>query len=241
MPGDLRVRADPPAVSGRGLSKRFGAVWAVRDVSFMLPPHSVMLMVGPNGSGKTTLLRVLATALRPTSGTAAVFGHDLLRDPDGVRRLSAFVGTAPGVYDPLTARENLEFAAVMCGRPVEPVLPWLERVGLDGSADQPVRTFSQGMKRRLALARAWLAGPSLLLLDEPYGGLDVGGVGLVDEMVAETTRRGGCAIVATHEWERAARVADTVLALAGGRPVEVAPAGRFSDAALAAAAGGGLR
>src|SRR5574341_1351794 len=226
MPQDMMVSADVLAVRATGLARRFGALWAVRDVTFVLQPHSVLLVVGPNGSGKTTLLRVLATALRPTSGTAAVFGHDLLRDPDGVRRLSAFVGTAAGVYDPLTARENLEFAAVMCGRPREPVLPWLERVGLGGAADQPVRTFSQGMKRRLALARAWLAGPAVLLLDEPYGGLDAGGVRLVDEMVAEATRQGGCVIVATHEWERGARVADTVLALAVGRPVEVAPAGR---------------
>ncbi len=235
---DLIASAHTSAVVATALTRRFGAVWAVRDVTFALPPRSVLLVVGPNGSGKTTLLRLLATALRPTSGAVAVFGHDAVHDADAVRRLSAFVGTAPGVYDPLTARENLQFAAAMCGRPREPVPSWLERVGLTGTADQPVRTFSQGMKRRLALARAWLAAPAVLLLDEPYGGLDAGGVHLVDEMVAETTRRGGSAIVATHEWERGARVADTVLALAGGRPVEVAPAGRLSDAALAAAAGG---
>jgi len=231
-PEDLNARADPAAVSCRGLSRRFGAVWAVRDVAFALPPRSVLLVVGPNGSGKTTLLRVLATAVRPTAGVAAVFGHDVMREADAVRAISAFVGVPPGVYDPLTARENLQFAAAMWGRPREHVGPWLERVGLAGVADRPVRTFSQGMKRRLALARAGLAAPRLLLLDEPWSGLDAEGVHLVRDMVTETTERGGCAIIATHEWERGARLADTMLALAGGRPVDIAPAGRLADVSL---------
>jgi heme ABC exporter ATP-binding subunit CcmA len=232
------VRADPPAVRCRGLARQFRTLWAVRDITFVLPPYSVLLIVGPNGSGKTTLLRLLATALRPTYGEAIVLGHDLVHEADAVRSLSAFVGTAPGVYDVLTARENLQFAAAMCGRPREPALPWLERVGLAGAADQPVRTFSQGMKRRLALARAWLASPRLLLLDEPYSGLDSEGLGLITKMTSDTTHRGGSVIIATHEWERGVKVADTVLALAAGRPVEVGPTAHLTPAEMAAAAGG---
>jgi len=213
----------------------------VRDVTFVLPPRSALLVVGPNGSGKTTLLRLLATALRPTSGGAAVFGLDLVRDAPAVRSITAFVGSALGAYDLLTAVENLQFAAAMYGRPGDPVMPHLERAGLAGVAHHPVRTFSQGMKRRLALARAWLATPRLLLLDDPYGGLDRDGGQIVDVMVAETTRRGGSVVVATHEWERGVRVADAVLALAAGRAAEMLSVDRFTASGLAAAPGGRRR
>jgi heme ABC exporter ATP-binding subunit CcmA len=196
------------------------------------------LVVGPNGSGKTTLLRLLATALRPTSGVASVFGHDLVRNADAVRRIVALVGTSPGVYDLLTPQENLRFAAAMTGRPHEPVDRWLERVGLAGVTHRPVRTLSSGMKRRLALARAWLAAPRLLLLDEPYSGLDRDGISLVDTIVTDTTRRGGSVVIATHEWERGVKAANTVMALMRGQSVEVAPAAQLSAADLASAAGG---
>jgi heme exporter protein A len=226
-----------PAITATALTKRFGVAWAVRDLTFAVPPESVLLVLGPNGSGKTTLLRLLATALRPTSGYAAVFGHDLAQRADAIRTLAAFVGTSPGVYDALTARENLQFAAAMCGRPHEPVAPWLERVGLASAGEQLVHTFSQGMKRRLALARAWLAAPSVLLLDEPYSGLDAEGVQLVHRSVAETTQRGGCVVIATHERDRGVSIADAVLVLSAGRMMEFVPAGQFA-ARVQAIAGG---
>ncbi len=227
----------PETLTVSGLSRRFGSAWAVRDVTFVLPPHSALLVVGPNGSGKTTLLRLLATALRPTSGSATVFGFDLIRDAAAVRGLAAFVGASPGVYDLLTAAENLSFAAAMCGRPDAPVMPHLERAGLADAAHRPVRTFSQGMKRRLALARAFLAAPRLLLLDEPYAGLDRDGGQIVDALVAETKRRGGSIVLATHEWERGASVAAGVLALAAGRPADVVSVDRLTSSGLATAAG----
>jgi len=238
MPIDLVASAGPPAIEATALTRRFGPAWAVPDLTFVVPPRSVLLIIGPNGSGKTTLLRLLATALRPTMGTAAVFGHDIVRSADAVRALSAFVGTAPGIYDALTARENLQFAAAMYGRPHEPLTPWLDRVGLGGAGDWLVRTFSQGMRRRLALARAWLAAPAVLLLDEPYSGLDAEGVALVHALVTETTQRGGSAVVATHEWERGAKVADTVLVLSGGRAQKIAPAAQVSATTFLASAGG---
>lgn len=238
MPEDLIAAAGVPAVSAAGLARRFGVQWAVRDITLTLPPRAVLLVVGPNGSGKTTLLRLLATAVRPTSGAAAIFGRDLVRDVDAVRQVVSFVGNSAGVYDLLTARENLRFAATMYGRPREPVQPWLDRVGLADMADQPVRTFSQGMKRRLALARAWLATPRVLLLDEPYSGLDAEGVRLVEAMVADTLQRNGSAVVATHDWERGMKLADMVLALASGLPVEMAPIGRPTPGVFGAATGG---
>src|SRR5205807_1082069 len=121
--------------------------------------------------------------------------------------------TSAGAYDLLTVRENLAFAAAMRGRPDAPVATWLDRVGLTPVADDPVRVLSSGMKRRLALAQAWLAAPRLLLLDEPYGGLDRDGVALVAEMTEDTTRRGGSVVIATHEWERVMNEAEAVLAL----------------------------
>lgn len=209
---DLAVVAD-------GLTKRFGLVYAVRDVSMSLPPSTVLLVIGPNGSGKTTLLRLLATALRPTAGRASIFGVDLVREADTVRRLTAFVATTTGLYEGLTGRENLAFAIAMSGVRTTPQ-EWLTRTGLAELADRPVRTFSQGMKRRLALARAWLRAPQLLLLDEPFSGLDVDGVRLIEALIADVTSRDGSVIICTHEWERGMRLADRMISLAGGRVVE---------------------
>lgn len=208
------------AVVAEGLTKRFGFVYAVRELSLSLPRSNVLLVIGPNGSGKTTLLRLLATALVPTTGRVSIFSADLIREPDAVRRIAAFVAAAPGLYDGLTARENLAFAAAMSGVRGEP-LEWLERAGLASMADDPVRTFSQGMKRRLALVRAWMRAPKLLLLDEPFSGLDADGVHLVEALIADVKSRDGSVIICTHEWERGMRLADLMMTLAGGRVAEV--------------------
>lgn len=215
---------DAPAVRAVDLGRRFGRIWAVRRVTLTLAAGRVLVVSGPNGSGKTTLLRLLATALRPSTGRGAVFGCDLVADSDRVRGMVGLVGATFGGYDLLTARENLEFAAAMWGDPGMDVRPWLRRVGLAEAADRPVRTFSQGMRRRLALARVWLARPRLLLLDEPYAGLDSDGAALVSAMVAEVVARGGSAIVATHDRERARALADDELVLHGGEPVALAEA-----------------
>ncbi len=225
------------AVQTQGLSRRFDYQHALRDVSLTVSAGSVLLVVGPNGAGKTTLLRLLATALRPTAGRATVFGCDLARDADAVRRLVVYLGTAHGMYEGLTARENLAFAAAMSGRP-DRGAALLDRVGLRAVADAPLRTFSHGMKRRLALARAWMLAPRLLLLDDPFSGLDAEGITLVDDMVDDVRTAGGCAILATHEWERGLHLADVVIGLARGRQVETSPATAVSTPRLAALAGG---
>lgn len=224
------------AVVADGLTRRFGLVYAVRDLSLSLPRSTVLLVIGPNGSGKTTLLRLLATALVPTAGRASVFGADLARNPDAVRAVTAFVPTGSGTYDGLTARENLAFAAAMSGARVEP-LEWLERAGLGEVVDRPVRTFSQGMKRRLTLARAWLRAPRLLLLDEPFSGLDTDGVRLIDALIADVKSHDGSIIIATHEWERGMALADRMITLAGGRVVESSALSSDPRSELAAARG----
>lgn len=230
----------PPAIETQGLSRRFGLHYALRDVTLTLAPASVLLVVGPNGAGKTTLLRLLATALRPSRGGGSVFGSDLVRHPDAVRRVTTLVGAGGGVYAALTGVENLLFAAAMTGASKErpDILALLERVGLSRAGGHPVRTYSQGMRRRLALARAWLLRPRLLLLDDPFGGLDAEGAGLVSALVGEVRASGGAAVLATHEWERGLPLADRILALVNGRQADAAHMQGVSASRLRALVGG---
>jgi len=225
------------AAEAHGLARRFDRNVALRPLSLSLPAGAVLLLVGPNGAGKTTLLRLLATSLRPTAGRAAVFGWDVVRNADAVRRVCVYVGTSHGMYEGLTAQENLAFAAAMGGKG-DTARAALERVGLTGVGHHPVRTFSTGMKRRLALARAWLLEPRLLLLDDPFSALDADGMGLVDDLTAHVKSTGGSVILATHEWERGVRLADMVVGLAEGRQVATASAAEVTPPRLRALAGG---
>ncbi len=225
------------AVVTSSLSKRFASSYAVRGISLTIASRSTLLLVGPNGAGKTTLLRLLATAVRPTAGQARIFGYDLVRDADAVRGLCAFLGTTHGMYEGLTAYENLVFAAAMSGRPTA-TTHWLDRVGLGSEAHRPVRTLSHGMKRRLALARLALLVPRLLLLDEPFVGLDAEGTAVLESLVAEVKAQGGSVVLATHEWERGLKLADTVVALADGRQVAVTSPTETSAPKMRALTGG---
>ncbi|MGH2452551.1 MAG: ATP-binding cassette domain-containing protein [bacterium] len=220
----------PPAIDTEGLSRRLGFHDALRDVTLTLAPSSVLLIAGPNGAGKTTLLRLLATALRPSRGRGSVFGRDLVREADAVRRLTVFVSVGGGAYGALTGTENLAFAAAMGSAPAGPseIASLLERVGLSRAAGRLVRTYSQGMRRRLALARAWLLRPRLLLLDDPFGGLDAEGATLVSALVGEVRASGGAAVLAAAEWQRGLSLADRVVALAEGRQVDAADVQRIS-------------
>lgn len=215
-----------PAIAADGLSRRFGTVQAVRNVSLTVSPGSVLLLTGANGSGKTTLLRLLATAIRPTTGSAQVFGRDLVRAAGAVREITAFVGSSPGLYGALSAMENLEFAAAMSGIR-SPGITMLKAVGLDHAARRPVRTFSQGMKRRLALARAWMRAPRMLLMDEPFNGLDADGLNIVEDLVRSVKSREGMVIIATHDLERGLTFADSVMTLSDGRATLPVPSDQF--------------
>ena len=222
-------RAD--AIRLDGVARRFGHRWALRGVSLRADAGDSLMLHGRNGSGKTTLLRLLSTALRPTRGRGAVFGHDLATSPDAIRPLVSYLGHDPGLYADLSARENLRFAERMRrpeddGRTREDrIAAMLERVGLEGHADERTRGFSAGMKRRLALGRVLLAEPRLLLLDEPYASFDAPGIALVNEIVLATRAAGGCVVVATHDPERSAEVATRTLRMESGLLSEEAPAG----------------
>lgn len=213
----------PPAVELSGIAQRLGTRWALRGITLRVEPGELVAIVGHNGSGKTTLLRVVATALRPTRGTGRVFGHDLKADANGARAELSMLTHATGLYDDLTAVENLEFAQAMAGLPRDPaaVQRALERVGLRRDLHGRVRTFSSGMQRRVALARLILNPARLLLLDEPYNSLDAGGVELIDRLLIETRERGGSALVVLHDLERGRAMFDRVIELREGKVVEV--------------------
>jgi heme exporter protein A len=215
--------ARPAAVELTDVAQRLGRRWALRGVTLRVEPGDVVAVVGPNGSGKTTLLRVIATARAVTRGSGRVFGHDLVREPDAVRETTGMLGHATGLYDDLSAAENLEFAMRMFGRSPSPsvVADALEAVGMRQHAGELVRRLSSGMRRRVALARLLLRRPRLLLLDEPYNSFDVAGIALVDELIRQTARDGGAALVVTHDLARhAAARYDRVARLSAGRVVD---------------------
>lgn len=201
------------------LSRRYGNRWALAEVTFQVPAGSVLMLGGHNGAGKSTLLRVLSTAIRPDRGTAKVGGFDVVHQREDVRGLVALLAHQNYLYESLTAQENLNVVADHMGISRDGVTAFLEQVSLGSRAGDVVSTFSAGMRKRLSFARMLLQNPRVVLLDEPYGALDPAGFVLVDSVVAELRRRGVTVLMATHQLERAATLADQTLMLEGGRVV----------------------
>ncbi|HEV8585676.1 MAG TPA: heme ABC exporter ATP-binding protein CcmA [Methylomirabilota bacterium] len=199
--------------------KVFGLVPVLESVSLEVRGGEAVALLGANGAGKTTLLKILATLLRPTRGTATVAGHDVVRDPEAVRRVIGVVAHGAWVYDDLTARENLRFWATLGGLEAraDDVAAALAGVGLDRAADARVRTFSAGMKRRLSLARVMLARPRVLLLDEPFAGLDQRAKKWLEGRLEALKAAGAAMLMVTHSFGRELGVADRLAVLAGGR------------------------
>lgn len=182
------------------------------------------MLTGDNGAGKTTLLRILATLLRPSSGQVTIDGLPLPDDADRIRACLAYVSARGFVYDDLTALENLRFASRLTGvRATDDELRRiLETAGLGEAMEQPVRSFSTGMRRRLALSTLELRALRLALIDEPYAGLDSDGMALVDRMVFELLAAGTTVVLASHQVGEATRRADRTMRLVDGRLREVA-------------------
>ncbi len=213
-------------IQAEHLRKTYGPTAVLDDVSLELGTGQGLTLLGPNGTGKTTLLRIVATLLRPTSGLLRVAGADAVKDPEAVRGAIDMVGHGSWVYEDLSALENLRFWAVMGGHDAGEarLRAALEEVELEASADRRARTFSAGMKRRLALARVLLGRARLLLLDEPFTGLDRAGRKWLGEFLLSFKARGGALVVATHSFDAGVGVADRVAILAGGRIVLDRPA-----------------
>jgi heme exporter protein A len=207
------------AVATLGLCRRYGRRWALQDVSFEVPEGALTMVSGRNGSGKSTLLRVLATAIRADLGTARILGHDVRADREAVRAGIALLGHRTHLYEPLTALENLALVARFLGGDGRraALVAALEQVGLADRADDPVQTFSAGMRQRLALARVLQQEARVVLLDEPYGHLDPPGFLLVDGVLQRLRARGATVLMATHLIRRGRALCDRGLVLEGGR------------------------
>jgi heme exporter protein A len=199
--------------------KVFGRQVALGGVSFAVQPGRIALLVGPNGAGKSTLLAILSTLSRPSSGEVRYGEHDHAYAERHLRGRIGLLAHTPMLYERMTGRENLLFFARMYGVPeaAAAVSRTLTRVGMEDAADRPVSQLSRGMAQRLALARALLSDPDLLLLDEPFTGLDREAVGLLrDEL--EAARAGGrLVLVVTHDLEAVDGLCGHLLVLREGR------------------------
>ena len=203
------------------LTKQFGPFLALRGIDLDIRPGEFVTIVGPNGAGKTTLLRILATLSRPTHGHVSIAGHALPKGADEARRQIGLLSHQPLLYGDLTAEENLRFFGQMYDVPrlEARILELLDRVDLLDRRQDRARTFSRGMQQRLAIARALLHDPAVVLLDEPFTGLDPRASDRLEEML-HLLRDGKRTVVMTiHDLERGWAMCDRALVLARGKIV----------------------
>ena len=211
-----------PAVSVEAVRKTFGRVVAVDEVSFAVAPGEFVGLVGPNGAGKSTTIKMLSGQLLPTAGRIRVGGIDVAEDPNGARARIGYVPEEPRMYDYLTAREMVSFAAeIRGGGDVEAAL---ELAGLGADADRMIREYSQGMRRKTALASAMVARPPLLVLDEALNGLDPPSAARVVRTLQQACEEGQAVLLSTHVLETLERIADRIVMIRGGRVVADVPA-----------------
>jgi heme exporter protein A len=218
----MATDADAPAVALRELGRAYGERVALSGVTLELPRGATLAVFGANGAGKTTLLRVLATLLRPHAGSAAVLGRELPREGWAVRGRLGLLAHEPLLYRDLSARENLRFHARLHGVEAGRAEELLAAVGMARRADEPVRALSRGMTQRVAICRAVLHRPELLLLDEPLANLDPGAAEGVAPLIGRES--GVARVLISHDVELGLAEADMVLGLRGGQPEIVAAA-----------------
>ncbi|MDQ2900673.1 MAG: heme ABC exporter ATP-binding protein CcmA [Acidobacteriota bacterium] len=205
------------AVEVAAVWKFFGDYPALREIDLRIPAGACVALIGRNGAGKTTLLRILGGLSRAAKGTVTVGGTDP-REAAARRRIG-FIGHGISVYDELSAIENLRLFARLYGLPdpSQAANQWLERVGLARVKDGLVREFSRGMRQRLAVARAFVHDPSLLLLDEPFTSLDDRAIALLQKLIHEARAEGRSVIMSTHQLREALELASDVALLERGR------------------------
>jgi len=208
---------EKPMIETKSLSRSFGENLAVNQLSFSVNKGEVFGLLGPNGAGKTTTVRMLAALLVPSSGSAWVAGYRLGQDDQKVRAKIGLLPEAPGLYDALTAEQNLAFYGEMYGlqNKAYQIQRYLDLLGLWHRRFEPVGTFSKGMRQKLAIARALLHEPEVLFLDEPTSGLDPQASRLVREFIAGLRKEGRTIILTTHNLEEADRLCDRVAVLSG--------------------------
>jgi heme ABC exporter ATP-binding subunit CcmA len=200
------------ALVAKRLTQRFGSELGIDSVDLTLEPGEHLAVLGENGAGKTTLLRILATAARPTSGSLEIFGLDAMRERRRLHARIGFVAHAPGLYPALSSAENLEFFCSLQGIDSSRVPETLALVGLSGVARRPAGRLSRGEQQRLAIGRAILHDPELVVLDEPDASLDSGGADLLAKVM-----HGRSAVLATHDQALANRLCQRAIVLRTGR------------------------
>jgi len=208
-------------IQAEGLKKSFGNFDALRGVDLHVKRGEFMTLFGPNGAGKTTLIKLLATLTSPTSGTLSVYGYDVRKDVNNIRSVIGVISHDPYLYDNLSAFENIKFFGTLYGlddvdnraRSV------IKQVGLERRMNDLVRTFSRGMKQRLTVARAIVHEPKILLLDEPYTGLDQHGAQIFGEMLSDLKSQRRTILMTTHNIEEGLDLSDRIGILAKGKIV----------------------
>ena len=196
-------------IACHGIGKAYGHFQVLHDVNLTIAEGECFALFGPNGSGKTTLLKVLATLERPSTGHFEMLGMDGLKDKEAIRANLMFLAHGTHLYDELNARENLAFALALRGHhPTDQdVKRTLDRVAIGAFADMKVRYYSAGMKKRLALAKAMLAKPNVLLLDEPFTALDTAGTEILREYVRERLSAKSTVLLSTHDYDKTRPIA----------------------------------
>jgi heme exporter protein A len=219
-----------PAIELRGVSRHFGERTALRNLSVTVPAGATLAVLGHNGAGKSTLLRILATLLRPHAGDVVMFGEPLPRRAFAVRARIGFLGHEPLLYGDLTARENLRYHARLRAVPETRVEDVLRAVAMEHRADDPVRLLSRGMVQRVAVCRAVLHEPALLLLDEPRANLDPAAGELIERLVGRSS--GTTRVITSHDPQAALKEADIVLALRNGSVAYTGDPSKLDTSAL---------
>jgi ABC-2 type transport system ATP-binding protein len=209
------------AIEVKKLTRNYNGLTAVDDISFQVDVGEIFGFLGPNGAGKTTTIKVLTGQLRPTSGTAAVMGMDVVADRQELADQLGVVFEYQNVYERLSAVDNLRFCAQLYGAPRSRVNEVLDIVELSDRAKERVKRFSNGMKQRLLIARAILHEPKVLFLDEPTRGLDPGVARQVRNLVANLSAQGITIFLTTHYMEEADRLCSRVAILDEGKIVEL--------------------
>ncbi len=219
-PSSGAASGDHPAIEAVDLVKTFGDFTAVDGVSFSVAPGSVLGLLGPNGAGKTTIVRMMTTLSTPTSGTARIAGHDVIAEPDAVRRNMGLTGQAATVDEILTGRENLKMIGGLYGIGRRDLArrgdELLEQFSLTDAADKQVRSYSGGMRRRLDLAVSLLAAPPVLFLDEPTTGLDPRSRNELWDVLRELVKSGTTLLLTTQYLEEADQLADDIVVIDRG-------------------------
>jgi ABC-2 type transport system ATP-binding protein len=215
------VTASSPPLRVRGLTRRFGSFTAVDGLSFEVRAGEILGFLGPNGAGKTTTLRMCSGLLRPDSGEVTIAGESLASAPLAARARLGFVPDEPFLYERLTAREFLDFVGALYRVSQRDTLARTElllaRLNLGEAADDPIETYSLGMRQKVSVVAALLHDPPLILLDEPLGGLDPPAARALKDLLRERAASGAGVLVSTHLLDVAERLCDRVLILHRGR------------------------